>query len=462
MGIFRVSGNKVGNTIFLDIFPFSTSGLNRSSGYHILSIRRQFIKSFIGVGAMRLLAIPLGLGTSIVLARFLGIDQFGQYSFVMALIPLLALPASGGLQNLLTREVAAFSQSNSWALYKGVLNSAHFWVIALSLLIVFSYLLLTFAGKVVPRDGDWGLVQIGLVMLPLIGLNAVRNGAIKGLGFPAIAELPSSLIQPMVALIGLSFTAFYLGLNATSAISIQVISYVVTFLIASTIFYKLQPKASEGVNPKYQLRAWGGSLAPFTLLAFVGAFNSQLGIVVLGLISTNDQVAALRVAERGAQFVTLSLTIVNVIISPHIVKAYKGGDIKFLQRLSRNSARAAFLVALPIGVVLLLFGDKLIGLLFGNEYAEAAYFPLIVLVIGQLFNSFMGSVGFLLAMTGNEKQSLKGQIMSVIVSLALCLILIPKHGAIGAAIAVSCGIVVWNLVLGYLVHSKVKIRPSAL
>ena len=82
-------------------------------------------------------------------------------------------------------------------------------------------------------------------------------------------------------------------------------------------------------------------------------------------------------------------------------------------------------------------------------------------VIGQLFNAFFGSVGFLLAMTGNEKQSFKGQIFAVPTSLVLCFTLIPAMGAIGAAIAVSSSIVVWNTILGYLVYKKVGIRPSA-
>ena len=73
---------------------------------------------------MRLFQIPIGLGVSILLARFLGPEQFGQYTFVMVLVPLLALPITGGMQNLLTREVAAYSHAGKWRLYKGILRAA--------------------------------------------------------------------------------------------------------------------------------------------------------------------------------------------------------------------------------------------------------------------------------------------------------------------------------------------------
>ncbi|MDC9603281.1 polysaccharide biosynthesis C-terminal domain-containing protein, partial [Pseudoalteromonas sp. GABNS16G] len=149
------------------------------------------------------------------------------------------------------------------------------------------------------------------------------------------------------------------------------------------------------------------------------------------------------------------------VISPHIVNAFKSNDMKLLQRLSRQSARGAFAIALPIGLLLIFFGDSLISVLFGEEYSEISYLPLIILVIGQLFNVFFGSVGFLLAMTGNEKQSFKGQVFAVLVNLFLCWALVPTMGAVGAAIAVSSSIIFWNAILGYLVYRKVGIRPSA-
>lgn len=426
-----------------------------------MSLKQQLIKSFLGVGVMRLAAIPIGLATSVLLARFLGPEQFGQYAFIMALVPLLALPITGGMQTLLTREVASYSQAGRWSLYKGALNAAHGWAISISLCIFVIYVIFAFGITVIPTSGKWSLLSIALLMLPLLGLNTARNGVIKGLGMPAMAELPGMLIQPLIALGVLSGVAFTVGLNANSAIWVQVVSVAFTFLIATVIFFKLRPTEAVSVKGEYDLRVWGSALAPFVLLSLVGTFNAQLGILALGLFSSDEQVAALRVAERGSHFVALSLTIVNLVISPHIVNAFKSKDLKLLQRLSRQSARGAFAIALPIGLLLIFFGDSLISVLFGEEYSEISYLPLIILVIGQLFNVFFGSVGFLLAMTGNEKQSFKGQVFAVFISLFLCWALVPTMGAVGGAIAVSSSIIFWNAILGYLVYRKVGIRPSA-
>ncbi|MCX4190256.1 oligosaccharide flippase family protein [Methylophaga sp. OBS3] len=411
---------------------------------------------------MRLLNIPIGLVTSVLLARIFGPEQFGQYAFIMAIIPLLLIPVSGGLKTLLIREVAAYKHDKNWPLYKGIMRSAYLWVFVISLLIYISYFLLTYTFKVVPSSEKWAYLPLGLILLPIMGISAVRNAAIKGLGLPAISELSGAIIQPILFLFFIASAVLIFTISIESALLSQIFSSLLALILVTIIFLKVSPTDAKSVKAEVNLKYWGAALAPFMALNLIGTFNSQIGILALGMLGSDEQAAGLRVAERGAQFVSLSLTIVNLVISPHIVNAYKSDNRLFLQKLSRQSARVAFCFALPIGLMLLIFGKELIALLFGSEYSELSYMPMFILVIGQLFNVFFGSVGYLLAMTGNEKQSFKAQIFSVFISIALSILLIPKMGAIGAAIAVSTGIVVWNSILGFLVYKKIGIRPSAM
>lgn len=77
------------------------------------SLRGQLIRSFIGVGAMKLLSLPIGLLTSIIPARTLGPESFGKYTFVMASVPLVALPIVAEVPPLLTRQVAVYSNASA-------------------------------------------------------------------------------------------------------------------------------------------------------------------------------------------------------------------------------------------------------------------------------------------------------------------------------------------------------------
>ncbi|WP_428920797.1 flippase [Marinobacter sp. DUT-3] len=414
-----------------------------------------------GVGVMNLISIPISLATSIILARVLGPEHFGQYAFVMALVPLLALPVSGGLPQLLTREVAAFAHSGSWSFYKGALKAAHGWVLAGSVIILGTFWFFRVGFELIPSDGKWALLPVAVLIVPLLGLGAIRNGAIKGLGRPAYAEMPQQFIQPIFILVFVATAAWFGVLDTKKAIWAQVIGAVVVFLIACWMFYRVHPAQANHFEADFKWASWGRSLLPFSLLALVSTLNAQIGIIFLGMLSSDDQVAAMRVAERGGQFVVLSLTLVNMVIAPYIVQAHQDSDRIKLQQLAQRCARGSFVLSLPVALALIFGGEKLVSLVFGQDYASISYFPVLIIALGQLLNVFFGSVGHLLSMSGNEKYTLVGQVIAVVLNVLLCLMLIPSFGAVGAAIAVSISIVVWNLVLAYFVFQKLKIRPTA-
>lgn len=200
---------------------------------------------------------------------------------------------------------------------------------------------------------------------------------------------------------------------------------------------------------------------PFTLLVAASTLNAQIGILLLGWLSTDDQVGAMQVADRGAMLVVLSLNVVNMVIGPHITQVHRSGDREKLQALSRHSARMALLVALPIALPLIFFGGPILELVFGAEYAEVATLPLAILAASQLINVGFGSVGRLLVMSGYEKQSLLGQFVGLVAVTGSGSVLIPNYGAVGGATSISLGIFVWNVVLAFKVGKTLGIRPGA-
>lgn len=413
-----------------------------------------------GVGAMYALSIPLGLLTSIILARKLGPEAFGQYSFVLAVLSIMALPVAGGLQQFLTREVADYSHTDQWSLYRGVIKAAHLWVLLASVVVLLFYVIAGPILGLIPVNGKWLLLEIVLLLLPIQGLNAVRNGVIKGLGFPALAEMPTLFIQSLILLMALSILAAMDLLTANTAIWAQVFVGIFAFVIASVIFLKVRPKASLAHRASYKLRPWILALFPFTLISLLGTFSSQIGIVMLGFLGTDQAVAAFRVAERGAQLVLISSTLVNMVISPHIVKTYREDNTQRLQELSRQSARGAFILAAILGIMLIIMGESIIRYVFGSVYADVAYSPMTILVCGYLFHLIAGSSGILLIMSGHEKLPLIWQLVGLSTMAVLAVILIPSMHAIGSAIAVSVGLGITTVLQAHSVHKYLRIRPG--
>uniref|UniRef100_UPI003917263A polysaccharide biosynthesis C-terminal domain-containing protein n=1 Tax=Tamilnaduibacter salinus TaxID=1484056 RepID=UPI003917263A len=70
---------------------------------------------------------------------------------------------------------------------------------------------------------------------------------------------------------------------------------------------------------------------------------------------------------------------------------------------------------------------------------------LIVLAGGQFVNVVSGSVGYLLTMTGHERELRLNMLVGAITCLTLSLLLIPKYEILGGAIATSISIALQNL-----------------
>lgn len=425
-------------------------------------LKAQLLRGAMGVGGLKILSLPLTLAASVLLARGLGPEGYGQYVFVMAAIALLSLPVAQGLGQLVTREVAKYHQSEDWGLFRGMLRRAHQWVILGSAVIALLITIFSVSNVSWELNDRWTLLLLGTLMLPLLGLNALRSAILRGLQKVFYAQVPELMARPGLNLIFVGCLLLGGTLNPATALLSQITATALALVVGAWFFWRLKPAEVSESQPNYRHSEWGRALLPFTLLAAVGTLNTEIGILALGWLGTDGEVAALRIAQNGAMLVMFSLGIINQVIGPHITRAYRDNDQRRLQRLSKQSARGALLVAVPIALPMIFLGGPIVGIIFGDVYRDSATLPLAILAAGQLVNVAFGSVGMFLAMSGFERDTLAGQIIALVANAAAAVLLIPSFGAVGAALSVSIGLVTWNVVLAILFFKRLGFRPSAL
>jgi len=91
--------------------------------------------------------------------------------------------------------------------------------------------------------------------------------------------------------------------------------------------------------------------------------------------------------------------------------------------------------------------------LFGNGFEDAAVL-LMILAVGQFVNVATGSVGYLLNMSGHERDMNLVTLFTGPLTIILVALLSNYYGVMGAAIATAVGVSVQNL--GALVLVKVR------
>jgi O-antigen/teichoic acid export membrane protein len=96
--------------------------------------------------------------------------------------------------------------------------------------------------------------------------------------------------------------------------------------------------------------------------------------------------------------------------------------------------------------------------LFGEGFG-AGDTALVVLLVAQLINVGTGPVGYLLIMTGNQVPYMLLSVLSLALNVSAGVILIPRLGAAGAALAAGAGVVVLFLSSLAVVRLRLGLWP---
>jgi O-antigen/teichoic acid export membrane protein len=413
-------------------------------------------RKFTGAAGLMLIGRGLAMVSGIIYARYLGPEQFGLYSFALAIIAMATLPVMAGLPNLLVREIANFHLEGKWALLTGVINWSRAYVLVLSLIIIvcmYFALYFNFFNTSVSN-----LLWVAVLLIPLRGLLTQQGAVLNGFRQPILAQLPDKIFAPTLTLIILCLFIFFgVDLTGGKLINIAILASFFSFFVSAILLKRTVKAKAKKCAAKYSIKIWHTSLLPFTLMAFIGTLNTELASVLLGWLVDNESVGYFKVAMQAVALIALGLSSVNAVIMPNVARLYKEGDFNATQALLTKSVRLSTLVSLPIILFLIIFGEFAISLLFGKDYL-GAYPILVILCFGQLVNVLMGSVGLVLSMTGNEKSALKSLSITLLLNLLLLATLVPLYGSIGAAIAVTTSLASWNVLMAIDVCRLTKLK----
>jgi len=421
-------------------------------------LRAQLLKGVGGSAGLQAFSMLLTLASGVLLARTLGPENYGVYTFIMSVMTLLSLPAKAGLPTLLIREIATNQLKIRWGLMRGLIHFSNGLAFTYSMVVV----ALATIWMLVVLSGDSHYDQTPFLwafwLIPLMSLESVRSGSLRGLRWILSAQFPEKIIRPFVfvSLVGVSILLGH-DFTTVNAIQFQLVGAFLAFTFGSVLFLKAFPREASKAKPEYTVRPWMASLLPLTLFVGLKLLDSQVSILFLGVWATTEEVALFRVAATGAGLVAFGLTAVNMALAPQVARLYQAGEIEKLQRVITLSTRAVAIISFPVALLFIVWGEPIVSFVFGDEYVKAAM-ALGILCVGQLVNASAGSVGLVLNMTGNDKLTFIAALLALLINSVLAIILIPMFGLIGAAISFSVSISVWNIFLVVATKWKVGIN----
>jgi O-antigen/teichoic acid export membrane protein len=301
-----------------------------------------------------------------------------------------------------------------------------------------------------------------LALVPLIALGDLRGAALSGLRHVVTGQIPEFLLRPGIftLLLAVAFLAGKSSLSAPMAMALYVVSSALAFGVGAWLLWHATPLPVREALPRFDGQAWLLSALPLAFIGGMQLIDQQASILLQGFFLPDASIGIFRIASQVAILASFGLMTINLVLSPRFAALFVQGEMDKLQRLVTNSARVILLINLVLTAGFIFWGKLFLRLAFGLPY-ESAYVPLIILLIGQLINSGAGSVGLLLNMSGHERETARGMVVAACINVVLNLLLIPRMGINGSAVATSTSLIVWNILLWWAVRKKLGINSLA-
>jgi O-antigen/teichoic acid export membrane protein len=223
-----------------------------------------------------------------------------------------------------------------------------------------------------------------------------------------------------------------------------------TFIVAICLWINL-PGFSLTLNPRRDVDFTKSSRSLY-VANIMGLLVQWSGIILVGAFVKEEDVALFSVAQRISMLTSFVLVAVNLVAAPRFSACFSSGRLDELKNTALFCNRIMLIAATPVLLVMLFFPRFFLGL-FGDEYQQATLL-LQILVIGQFINVVTGSVGYLLNMTGHEKDMRNVVMLSGLLAIILGGVLTPLYGTMGAAVATAIAVASQNLLAVVIVKKR--------
>ncbi|HEU0068287.1 MAG TPA: polysaccharide biosynthesis C-terminal domain-containing protein, partial [Nitrospiraceae bacterium] len=249
------------------------------------------------------------------------------------------------------------------------------------------------------------------------------------------------------------------NLPSSVALLSQGVALGVTITIGMYFVRQCLARGNASQPIEYHTRLWLHT--GVAMLANFGAsvLINQTDTLMIGTLHGPADAGVYATASRLALLSLFGMESIQTFAGPMIAQLYADKRYGRLQQLLSWSTIGGILLALPVLLILIVWGEHVLGY-FGLHFVRG-YPALAILCVAQFVNIATGMTGLVMNMTGHHRQ-LAGIILCAAVgNLLLSAVLIPIYGIVGAACATtisSCG---WNLAAVWFIRANLRLNLLA-
>jgi len=416
----------------------------------------ELLKSSGFVLVFKVLGAISGYVFAFVVSKY-GADTYGIYELAFTALMILSVIVMWGLDGATVRFMQEYLVSGDKGKIRSLVSKSVFTILISALVVGLLFFLLrkslaeAFDEPNLEKAYVW--VAVGLLPFVLLQYYSEALRALKNMKAFSVFQVGSVLILASAIFILLKDIALSKGEIATLAfvISTAVFAFGAYLIFQKSFRIRVGDIPAEQIDFKSVLKVGVPLLISGSLFLVI----SWTDTLMIGYYKSSTDVGIYRIAFKVATLITFIQFAVNSIAAPTIASLYAEDDLTALRKYIKyiGVINAAF--AIPITLFIIVFSEPLLNL-FGAEYTSGMVL-LPILAIGQLVNALAGPVMYILNMTGKEKLSQRIMIWMTGLNIILNVVLIPRYGIVGAAIATTISMVTWNVIAAFYVYKYYKV-----
>jgi O-antigen/teichoic acid export membrane protein len=389
---------------------------------------------------IRVVSAALTFVSQILLARWMGGFEFGIYIYGWTWLLLIGGVVDLGLGSAAQRFIPEYAERKSFALLRGFLRGSRWLALLFGTIAGAAGAL---AVRVLSPHIDPATIvplYISCAALPLFGVWTTQSGIARSYNWVNLGLSPVYVQRPILLLV-LMGLAFALGVptDAVTATAIGVFALASVGLVQIVVLNRRLGRSVQKGDRAYAARIWLTTSVPIFLVEAFYHLLNYCDIIVLKQFRSGEEVAIYYAAAKTIALVSFIYYSVAQTIAHRFVTYDVNGDRAGLTEFLKQSVRLTFWPSVAVIVGLLALGHPLLRL-FGPEFVSG-YYLMFIIAVGLLARASVGPAERLLNMLGERSACALVYGASFAISLILCVVLIPRLGPAGAAIASTAALV---------------------
>jgi O-antigen/teichoic acid export membrane protein len=375
----------------------------------------------------------VGIVFTPILVRILSQSEYGVFASVMALFGIIQLVSKVGLFDSVRKHIAEHptgSREQAGMVLTSTVLGIGYGLVATAITAILIYL-------PTPLGGEYATYFL-LLVSAVVASNvlAVFRGVFYGRQQERISERISifervtySTLALLLAYAGLGVFGVFLGYT----VAIYASAIIAGWLVYRTVDIDLGRSLQALGKHTRTIATYGGVQATGGVAALL-LYRTDL--ILVEYFRTSAEAALYKAALTPAELIWFVPQVIQMALLQNASNHWSNGRVEIINENAKTALKYAFLTLTVLAVGLFGLAEEFLTLYFGPDYAESAY-PLRILLAGTFFFGLSRILVPVLQGTGRLKYTESVTVLALCVNVGLNVVLIPRYGIEGAAIATA-------------------------